>query len=82
MAGHIVPHLANDDGVVSIRIGVKEFNCMGARRPYDHPHIYLDMGADTEIICPYCSTLYVYSPELHADETVPAGCLVDESAPA
>lgn len=80
MAGHIVPHLANDEGIVSIRIGVKEFNCMGARPPFDHPHIYLDMGDASEIICPYCSTLYVYSPALRADQTEPAGCLVDAPA--
>ena len=26
----------------------------------------LDMGADDEIVCPYCSTLYRYSPKLAA----------------
>ena len=33
---------------------------MGARPPHDHPHVYLDMGADSQILCPYCSTLYVH----------------------
>jgi len=81
MADNIVPHFANDKGVDKIFIGVKEFNCMGARPPFDHPHIFLDMGADQQVICGYCSTLYVYDPRLRADESDPAGCLVP-TAPA
>lgn len=80
MAAHFVPHLANDQGAEKIFIGVKRFNCMGARPPYDHPHVYLDMGADNQIICPYCSTLYVHDARLAETETDPAGCLV-ASAP-
>lgn len=76
MAGHIVPHFANDDGVGTIHIGVKEFKCMGARTPQDHPHVFLDMGADSEIVCPYCSTLYRFDAALHGEETRPAGALV------
>ncbi|MBO0741458.1 MAG: zinc-finger domain-containing protein, partial [Hyphomicrobiaceae bacterium] len=56
MAGSLIPHFANDPGVEKIAIGVKEFQCMGARPPFDHPHVYLDMGADQQILCPYCST--------------------------
>ena len=81
MADNIVPHFANDKGVEKIFIGVKEFNCMGARPPFDHPHIFLDMGPDHQVICGYCSTLYVYDPRLRADESDPAGCLVP-TAPA
>ena len=77
MAASFVPHIANDRGVEKIFIGVKEFQCMGARAPFDHPHVYIDMGTDTQAICPYCSTLYVYDPRLHADETDPKGCIVE-----
>ena len=56
----LVPHFANDQGVEKIYVGVKEFQCMGARPPFDHPHVYLDMGADGQILCPYCSTLFVH----------------------
>jgi hypothetical protein len=38
--------------------------CVGALPPFDHPHIYIDMGKDTEIVCSYCSTLYVFNAEL------------------
>ena len=82
MAGHVVPHLANDDGVETVYVGVKEFKCMGARSPFDHPHVFLDMGADGQIICPYCSTLYVYDPQLGGTESRPAGCVVDKDAEA
>ena len=54
---------------------------MGARPPFDHPHIFLDMGSDHQVICPYCSTLYVYDPRLKPDESDPPGCLVP-TAPA
>lgn len=77
MAGHAVPHFHNSIGVQVIHIGAKEFMCVGAKPPYDHPHVFLDMGSDDEKICPYCSTLYKYDPKLHADETVPAACLYE-----
>jgi uncharacterized Zn-finger protein len=78
MAGPLVPHFANDQGVAKIEIGVKEFQCMGARPPHDHPHVYLDMGGEGQILCPYCSTLYVHASDLPPEETRPAGCLVAE----
>jgi uncharacterized Zn-finger protein len=72
MADHHVPHFHNSDGLARIEIGAKEFQCMGALPPFDHPHVYLDMGKDNEIVCPYCSTLYVFSPKLAADAAEPA----------
>lgn len=76
MAASTVPHLANDRGVEKVFIGVREFNCMGARSPFDHPHVYLDMGLETQILCPYCSTLYVHDSRLLAGETEPKECIV------
>jgi hypothetical protein len=49
--------------------------CVGANPPFDHPHVFLDMGADDEKVCPYCSTLYRYDPSLKASETRPENCL-------
>ena len=74
MAGHAVPHFQNDAGHHTISIGVRRFMCVGANPPFDHPHVFLDMGDDDEKVCPYCSTLYRYDHSLHADETQPAGC--------
>lgn len=67
------PKFHNDAGVDKITIGAKQFQCVGATPPYDHPHIYLDMGDDKEIICPYCSTLYVYRADLAKGASEPAG---------
>ncbi len=73
--GHaITPHFANDIGAEKIKIGVKEFMCIGAKAPFDHPHVYLDMGQDSEIICPYCSTLYVHDNKLSGEESIPENC--------
>lgn len=77
MAGHKIPHFKNDEGVAAIEIGVREFQCMGATPPQDHPHVYLDMGDEDEILCPYCSTHYKYDPELGETETRPRGCFHD-----
>lgn len=74
MASHDTPHFHNQPGVPQVRVGVKEFMCVGALPPFDHPHIFIDMGASGDAICPYCSTHYVYEPALHADSE-PAGCI-------
>jgi uncharacterized Zn-finger protein len=63
----------NDQGVVEIGIGVKEFKCAGETPPQDHPHIYLSMGDDDSILCPYCATKYVYRGHLGRYETDPPG---------
>ena len=60
MADHSVPHFCNDLGVSSIKVRVREFMCTGAKPPFDHPHIFIDMGSDNEAICSYCSTRYAY----------------------
>ncbi len=80
MSDHIIPHFQNDAGHQVIEIGVKEFMCVGANPPFDHPHVYLDMGDENEIVCPYCSTLYRYNASPHADETIPPGCVYHPSA--
>jgi uncharacterized Zn-finger protein len=81
MAQTLVPRFVNDKGVDRIEIGVKEFQCMGATPPFDHPHVYLDMGDGTELVCPYCSTLFRYDPALKATESEPATCVFVATAP-
>ena len=82
MAGHSIPHFQNDGGHQMIEIGVKEFMCIGAKPPFDHPHVFLDMGADHEIICPYCSTLFKYEPSLKGAACIPPECAYTDSAKA
>ena len=47
------PKFHNEVGVPIVRIGCREFKCIGDKPPQDHPHIYLNMGDANEIVCPY-----------------------------
>ena len=78
MADHVVPHFHNDAGVPVIEIGSQEFMCVGANPPFDHPHVFLDLGNDNEIICPYCSTLYRFAADLAAGEARPPECVLKD----
>jgi uncharacterized Zn-finger protein len=82
MAERVVPHFHNEPGAPVIEIGAHEFMCIGALPPFDHPHIFLDMGDDTEIICSYCSTLYRQEPSLGPHAARPAECAWTEPAEA
>ena len=82
MADTGVPHFHNDLGVPVIQVGSREFMCIGAKPPFDHPHVFLDMGTDDEIICQYCSTLYRHRPGLKAGTADPAACVWDDRTPA
>ena len=80
MASGSTPHFQNSDGVPVIEIGAKEFMCIGAKPPFDHPHIFIDMGAEKEAVCPYCSTLYKHNPDLAATDSRPANALWTDQA--
>ena len=70
----IYPKFHNEIGVPVIRVGCRDFECIGAMPPQDHPHIYLKMGDASDIVCPYCSTLFHFDPSLGAHEADPADC--------
>ena len=80
MAAGTTPHFQNEMGVPVIEIGTHEFMCIGALPPFDHPHIYLDMGKDSEIVCAYCSTLYVFNPGLAAGTSEPLSAVYQAEA--
>jgi uncharacterized Zn-finger protein len=82
MTDNIVPHFHNSPGVAVIEIGATEFMCVGERPPLDHPHVFLDMGDATEIICPYCSTLYRHDPNLDQHAARPAECALADDVTA
>ena len=81
MAERIVPHFHNTPGVAVIEIGAREFMCEGELAPFDHPHVYLDMGHEAHIVCPYCSTLFLHDHALKATETNPPSCIYAATAP-
>jgi len=77
-----LPLFFNEIGASRIAIGVTAFECMGVLPPHDHPHVYLNMTEQAEILCPYCSTLYVYKPGLRRDQTAPGDCFWRQQATA
>jgi uncharacterized Zn-finger protein len=74
MAETGVPHFHNDVGVPAIDVGSKEFMCIGARPPFDHPHIFIDMGDENDAVCGYCA--------LGPGRADPAACLWDRRGAA
>jgi uncharacterized Zn-finger protein len=78
MADTVVPHFHNTPGAPVIEIGAHEFMCVGELPPLDHPHVFLDMGDASEIICPYCSTLFRHDPTLDPHAARPPQCALPE----
>jgi len=60
-------------GCRSSALAVASLSALGLSRR-NHPHIYLIMGDASEIVCPYCSTLFRFDPSLGAYEADPADC--------
>ncbi len=63
---HGTPHFHNQLGLAQIRVRAKSFMCIGALPPFDHPHVFIAMGDDNDIVCSYCSTHFVYDASLKA----------------
>ena len=82
MTDHVVPHFHNNPGVPVIEIGAKKFMCIGALPPFDHPHVFIDMGDENEAICSYCSTLYKFDPALDSHSARPAECALETAKAA
>jgi uncharacterized Zn-finger protein len=68
------PKFRNERGVAEIRIGAREFLCVGAPPPMDHPHVYINMGDQDAILCPYCATKYRFDPRLAPVAADPPEC--------
>jgi uncharacterized Zn-finger protein len=75
------PKFQNDRAVPEIRIGVREFNCIGVSPPHDHPHIYINMGDQDAILCPYCATRFHFDPRLGPRESDPPDSLFVDPDP-
>lgn len=82
MADKSIPHFHNTAGVRVIEVSAKKFMCIGALPPFDHPHIFIDMGDESEAVCSYCSTLYRYRADLADGACVPDDSRWDDHATA
>jgi uncharacterized Zn-finger protein len=80
MMANRYPKFQNDRAVPEIRIGMREFNCIGASPPHDHPHVYINMGDHDTILCPYCATRYRYDAQLGPFEADPPDSLFVDPA--
>ncbi len=70
-----VPHIHNTAGLAAIRVGTKTLMCIGTLPPLDHPHVFLNMGDEKSVICPYCSTYFLFDSDLSAGDCSPHHCL-------
>ena len=71
---HGTPHFHNQPGLPALKVRTRKFMCIGALPPFDHPHIFIDMGDELDIVCSYCSTRFVYDGSL-TDLCAPAECI-------
>ena len=53
------PENKNYDSQASEAVKSKKVNCSGGGGVLGHPKIYLDMGKENQIICPYCSKIFI-----------------------
>ncbi len=78
MANLDIPYFQNSNGNERIEIGAKKFMCIGSLPPFDHPHVFLEMGQKLQTICPYCSTKYVFNSNLGENECNPISAVFNK----
>jgi uncharacterized Zn-finger protein len=49
----------------TITVDTDRVACDGGGGPLGHPKVYLNLGAEGRVECPYCSRLYVLSVGAH-----------------
>jgi len=53
-----------------IFVASEQVFCDGGRGPLGHPGVYLNIGHEHQIICPYCSQKFAINPSLHESDVV------------
>jgi uncharacterized Zn-finger protein len=53
-----MPDGANTSPTATIHVKTRDVSCDGGDGAYGHPKVYLRI-ADKQIVCPYCSRLFV-----------------------
>lgn len=75
MSHTYIPYFHNSLGVERISTGAYALKCIGALPPFDHPHIFLEIPSSKQVTCPYCSTIFVFNPQLKETESEPSEAL-------
>ena len=50
----------------TIYVATTRVFCDGARGPLGHPGVYLNIGHENQIICPYCSQRFEIDKNFHS----------------
>lgn len=56
-----------DSPLETLHVNSKKISCEGGSKISGHPLVYLDMGKDDSIICPYCSKFFTIRKEVGRD---------------
>jgi uncharacterized Zn-finger protein len=56
--------------------------CNGGGGPLGHPKVYLNLSAEGQVECPYCSRLFVHLSKRSAEKAHGTGHSVASPAPA
>ncbi|MBL6664888.1 MAG: zinc-finger domain-containing protein [Rickettsiales bacterium] len=53
-----------------LHVTSKKVSCDGGNVDMGHPKVYLNMGSENYVICPYCSKLFTTIKNLDTDSVV------------
>lgn len=51
--------------IETIRTSGKRVACEGGGGPLGHPRVWLNLGHDDQVVCPYCSRRYILAGSVH-----------------
>ncbi|MBU6339806.1 MAG: zinc-finger domain-containing protein [Rickettsiales bacterium] len=51
-----------------IHIDSKKVSCEGGKGASGHPLVYLNMGKENSVVCPYCSKYFVLNSDSNNDK--------------
>lgn len=60
MIDNNITKLLSNTPLKSIIVTTLKVMCCGSAKPFDHPHIYLPLTKNGEVLCPYCNIKYIY----------------------
>ena len=55
----------------TVFVDKKRVSCDGGGGALGHPRVWLEMGEETQVECPYCDCLFVLDPEKAKAQTHP-----------
>ena len=56
----------------TVFVDKKRVSCDGGGGALGHPRVWLEMGEDTEVECPYCDCLFILDSEKAKSQSQPS----------